>query len=130
MKTAAPKGKRPSPAARIAGVDRDTMKALIDIFKSLSDESRLTILLLLARHGEMHVSAICKHLDQSQPAVSHHLTQLKNAKLVDSRREGKFSFYSLHSETLAGLIEHFYPHASSAQQKLTYGDLEVTFKAR
>jgi ArsR family transcriptional regulator len=130
MKTGTVKARRPSPAARIAGVDRDTMKSLIEIFKSLSDESRLTILMLLARHSEMHVSAICRELDQSQPAVSHHLTQLKNAKLVDSRREGKFSFYSLSSDLLADLISRFYPHASAAQQKLAYGDLEVTFKAR
>ena len=130
MKTATLKGKKASPAARIAGVDPRTMRALIDIFKSLADESRLTILMLLARHGEMHVSAICKELDQSQPAVSHHLTQLKNAQLVDSRREGKFSFYNLHSELLADIISRFYPHASSLQQKLTYGELEVTFKAR
>jgi ArsR family transcriptional regulator, arsenate/arsenite/antimonite-responsive transcriptional repressor len=130
MKTATVKGRRPSPAARIAGVDKDTMKALVEIFKSLSDESRLTILMLLARNGELHVSAICRELDQSQPAVSHHLTQLKNARLVDSRREGKFSFYSLSSDLVADLITRFYPHAASSQQKLAYGELEVTFKAR
>src|SRR5262245_56023860 len=130
MKTATVKAKKPSAAARIAGVDPRTMRSLIDIFKSLADESRLTILMLLAHNGEMHVSAICKELGQSQPAVSHHLNQLKSAQLVDSRRDGKFSFYSLQSEMLSDLIEHFYPHANAAQQKLTYGELEVTFRAK
>ena len=107
-----------------------TMKKLIGIFKSLADPSRLRILFLLAQQGEMHVSAICEQLDQSQPAVSHHLTQLKNADLVDFRRDGKFNFYRLDSALLGEMLDHFFPQATNAQQKLVFGDLELNFKRK
>ena len=47
-------------------------KDLVQVFKLLSDETRLRVLLYLAREGELHVTALCEKLDQSQPAVSHH----------------------------------------------------------
>jgi len=68
---------------------------LIQIFKLLADETRLKILLSLAREGELHVSALCERLGQSQPAVSHHLAMLRAAGLLDSRRDGKHNFYGV-----------------------------------
>ena len=68
---------------------------LIQVFKLLADETRLKILLSLAREGELHVSALCERLGQSQPAVSHHLAMLRAAGLLDSRRDGKHNFYSV-----------------------------------
>jgi len=43
----------------------------------LADKSRLQIVLALARDSELHVSALCDLLGQSQPAVSHHLTLMR-----------------------------------------------------
>ena len=107
-----------------------TLETLVSIFKSLADIHRLKILITLMKHQELHVSAICEELDQSQPAVSHHLTQLKHAKLVDFRRDGKFNYYHLDSEEVRELILKFYPAATGSQQKLTFGDLEMTFKIK
>ena len=70
-------------------------RSLIQIFKLLADETRLKILLSLAREGELHVSALCERLGQSQPAVSHHLALLRAAGLLESRRDGKHNFYAL-----------------------------------
>ena len=70
-------------------------RSLIQIFKLLADETRLKILLSLAREGELHVSALCERLGQSQPAVSHHLALLRSAGLLESRRDGKHNFYAL-----------------------------------
>jgi ArsR family transcriptional regulator len=130
MKTAIAKGKKLAGAHKISGVDDRTLEQLIDIFKSLADRSRLLILMILAREGEMHVSAICKLLGQSQPAVSHHLTQLRNAGLVAFRRDGKFNHYALESSLVAELLAKFFPGAASAQQHFTFGELELTFKAK
>jgi ArsR family transcriptional regulator len=68
---------------------------LIQVLKLLADETRLKILLSLAREGELHVSALCERLGQSQPAVSHHLALLRAAGLLGSRRDGKHNFYGL-----------------------------------
>src|SRR5438132_9998949 len=74
-------------------VPKDTLERMTDVFKLLADQSRLKIVLALAQDGELHVSALCDLLGQSQPAVSHHLTLMRMAKLVSVDRKGKFSYY-------------------------------------
>jgi len=71
---------------------------LVQTFKLLSDETRLRVLMYLMREGELHVTALCKRLDQSQPAVSHHLALLRVAGLIEARRDGKHNFYSVRRE--------------------------------
>lgn len=70
-------------------------KDLVQVFKLLADETRLKILMGLLREGEMHVSALCDMLNQSQPAVSHHLALLRVAGIIEPRRDGKHNFYSV-----------------------------------
>ncbi|QDU79892.1 HTH-type transcriptional regulator KmtR [Polystyrenella longa] len=70
-------------------------KDLVQVFKLLADETRLKILLYLVKEQEIHVSALCERLQQSQPAVSHHLALLRVAGLIEARREGKHNFYSV-----------------------------------
>jgi ArsR family transcriptional regulator, arsenate/arsenite/antimonite-responsive transcriptional repressor len=70
-------------------------KELVQVFKLLSDETRLRILMYLAREGELHVTALCDKLGQSQPAVSHHLALLRVAGIIEARRDGKHKFYSI-----------------------------------
>ena len=83
-------------------------KDLVRVFKLLSDETRLRILLYLAREGELHVTALCKRLEQSQPAVSHHLALLRNAEIIEPRRDGKHNFYSIRQQRFVGLLEEFF----------------------
>lgn len=82
-------------------------KDLVQVFKLLSDETRLRILMYLAREGELHVTALCDKLGQSQPAVSHHLALLRVAGIIEARRDGKHNFYSIcrpHFQNLMGEI--------------------------
>jgi len=89
-------------------------KDLVQVFKLLSDETRLRVLMYLLREGELHVSALCERLEQSQPAVSHHLALLRVAGLIEARRDGKHNFYSvrghhfrkLMTQLFSGLINH------------------------
>ena len=78
---------------------------LVRLFKLLSDETRLRILSALSNENEMHVRALCELLDQSQPAVSHHLGLLRGAGLIERRREGKHNFYHLVPYGFAGFLE-------------------------
>lgn len=129
-KVAVVKGRKPAGSGKIGGVDERTVNNLLQIFKSLSDKSRLRILLILAKDGEQHVSKICALLGQSQPAVSHHLTQLRNARLVAYRRDGKFNYYKIDSEAAKEILHKFYPTSKTAQQKLVFGEMELTFKSK
>jgi len=67
---------------------------LTNLFRLLSDKTRLNILLLLAS-GERNVTWLCQQLQLPQPTVSHHLGLLRLNSLLASRRDGKQVFYSL-----------------------------------
>lgn len=69
------------------------MKDYLRLFKLLSDESRLRTLLLLA-HRELCVCQLMGVLGIPQPLVSRNLALLREAGLLDERREGKLVFYS------------------------------------
>ncbi len=57
-------------------VSEQAVRELAQVFKLLSDETRLRILFYLAQNNELHVTDLCNRLGQSQPAVSHHLALL------------------------------------------------------
>ena len=66
--------------------------AVCDIFKQLSDPTRVRIFWLLS-HREECVINIAALLDMSSPAVSHHLRSLTQSGLIESRRCGKEVYY-------------------------------------
>ena len=66
--------------------------AVCDIFKQLSDPTRVRIFWLLS-HREECVINIAALLDMSSPAVSHHLRSLAQSGLIESRRCGKEVYY-------------------------------------
>ncbi len=72
-----------------------TVQGLVRVFKLLSDETRLRILYYLTHKEELQVRAWCELLEQSQPAVSHHLAMLRHAGLIKPRKEGKHNFYRI-----------------------------------
>ena len=75
------------------------------VFKALGDPTRLRIVQMLAQHGEMCVCRFVDELDMNQPAISHHMAKLKQAGLLNSRREGQWIHYSLKVEALRdGLV--------------------------
>lgn len=72
------------------------MERYLDLFKALSDATRLKIVWLLTNiDKKICVSEIVEVLDEYQYNVSRHLKILKNAKLVQEVKEGKFVFYYL-----------------------------------
>jgi ArsR family transcriptional regulator len=73
------------------------MKRAIEIFKVLSDEQRLRILMLLHKR-ELCVCQLMGILGVSQPLVSRNLSMLSRAGFLDERREGKLRFYRLKKE--------------------------------
>ena len=72
--------------------------------KAISDPNRRRILSLVGAR-EMSAGEIAGHFDISRPAVSQHLGVLKEAGLLDERREGTRRVYRARPEGLAGLRE-------------------------
>jgi ArsR family transcriptional regulator, arsenate/arsenite/antimonite-responsive transcriptional repressor len=75
---------------------------LVEMLKALSDDNRLKIVKMLSC-GDMCVCDICENLELSQPAVSHHLKILSDAGLLNTKRDGKWIYYSINKEGFSSL---------------------------
>ena len=81
------------PPARVETVERQAEAAT---FKALGDAYRLTILATLARaEDDVCVCDFTSALPLNQPAVSHHLKILRDARLVSCERRGTWVYYRL-----------------------------------
>ena len=74
------------------------------VFQALADPSRRKIFESLTG-GEAAVKDLTARFDISQPAVSQHLAALKDAGLVDSRREGRCVYYRVEPRGMKPLID-------------------------
>jgi ArsR family transcriptional regulator len=95
--------------------------ALADVFRALSDETRLRILALL-RDGEVCVCHIQGGLRLPQPTVSRHLAYLRKSGLVEARREGVWMHYRLAAPSSAVVREV----VDAALHALTHSDITAT----
>lgn len=69
-----------------------------NFFKAFADSTRLRSLVLLQNQGELCVCELVHALDMSQPKISRHLAQLREAGIVSDRRQGLWVYYSLNPE--------------------------------
>lgn len=67
--------------------------------KALSDPIRREIMNLLKK-GRMAAGEITAHFSVSAPAISRHLSVLKETDLIRDTREGKFIFYEINTSVL------------------------------
>lgn len=88
-------------------------------FKALGDLTRLQIISLLSEDtsGTLGVSGLASRLGISQPAVSQHLKTLKAEGLVESRREGFYSYYTVNRERMVEFRKHFETMYASVMEK-------------
>ncbi len=80
-------------------------EALLDFFKALSDPNRLKIVGLLARHPH-NVEQLAEDLGLSVSTVSHHLSYLAHAGLVEARPQGHYYIYSLRLDVVQEMARH------------------------
>lgn len=82
--------------------DQQTM-GLSEIFKVLSDPTRLRIVFALSKE-ELCVCDIAALLQMTDSAISHQLRLLKTLRLVKYRKKGKMAYYSLDDEHIEDVI--------------------------
>lgn len=74
-----------------------------ETFKALSDPTRREILNLL-RAGPLTVGEILEHFQITGASLSHHLSALKRAGLIDDEKKGKYIYYSLNTTVLDDIL--------------------------
>jgi DNA-binding transcriptional ArsR family regulator len=74
-------------------------------FRALADPTRRRILELL-RDDDLAAGEIAGHFDMAFASVSHHLQVLRDAALVQSRRDGQHIIYSLNTTVFQDALQH------------------------
>jgi len=74
--------------------DETKLREMEAFFLAMADKTRLRLLNLM-RDGEICVCFFTEILGESQPKISRHLAYLRNAGVVDARRDGKWMHYSI-----------------------------------
>lgn len=74
-----------------------------EVFRALADPTRRAVFERLAER-EMSVSDLAAGFPVSQPAISQHLAALREAGLVEERREGRRAFYRARPDGLVPLV--------------------------
>ena len=65
------------------------------VFNTLSDPTRLRALMVIQSEGEVCVCELTYALQESQPKISRHLALMRDAGIVEARRDGTWMHYSL-----------------------------------
>ena len=118
---------RSGTAPALATLGEATTKELVQLFKLLADETRLRILYYLVQKEELNVRTLCKLLGQSQPAVSHHLALLRNAGIIECRRDGKHNFYHLVPKRCRGFLDTLFGGSGDPPRKVRVEDVVLTY---
>jgi ArsR family transcriptional regulator, lead/cadmium/zinc/bismuth-responsive transcriptional repressor len=78
--------------------------AVAQIFKALSDDTRIKIALALSYEDELCVCDVANIVGSTTATASHHLRLLRKLGLAKYRKEGKLVFYSLDDDHVKQLI--------------------------
>ncbi|MFV8782602.1 metalloregulator ArsR/SmtB family transcription factor [Microbulbifer sp. SA54] len=97
----------------------------VQFYKCLADDTRLRCLLLITQESELCVCELTAALDESQPKVSRHLSQLRQCGLLADRRQGQWVFYRLADDlpawarnTLTTTLQHNQDYLADAHTAL------------
>ena len=100
------------------------MASIVKILRVVADANRLRILLLL-QSEELSVAELQEILGMGQSTISTHLSQLRQAGVVEDRRTGKSSLYRLASdEALAGAAIVLAGSLQSAQSEMPEAEMD------
>ena len=95
----------------------------IQLFKCLSDETRLKILLLIQSEQELCVCELTSALEVIQPKISRHLAQLRKHGLLLDRKQKQWVYYRI-NPALATWVQDLVMNVSSANATLIADDMQ------
>lgn len=107
------------------------MSSILKSLRVLADQNRLRVLLLLERE-ELSVAELQDILSMGQSTISTHLSQLKNAGLVEDRRTGKNNLYRIKLDNGAGSLAPLIKQAAAEipEARNDFAALQLTLRKR
>lgn len=91
------------------------MESYLNVTKALADGSRMRVVAALLRHSELCVCQLVELLRLSTPTVSRHMAVLLGARLVQSRKDGRWVYYSVADQFPGHLRRWFEGEVFSAE---------------
>ncbi|MFJ5716832.1 ArsR/SmtB family transcription factor [Neobacillus sp. NPDC093127] len=91
-------------------VSQQNTMAVSQIFKALSDDTRIKIAYALSVEDELCVCDVANIVGSTTATASHHLRLLRNLGLAKYRKEGKLVFYALDDDHVKQLIQIAFEH--------------------
>lgn len=88
------------------------LEDVLDIFRALSDHSRVRIISALTSQEELCVSDVADLLDMPISRVSHHLSTLKMLGFVRAKQDGKQVFYSIEDDCITDIMKRALDHVA------------------
>ena len=96
-----PNGERCCEPVVYPDVEREQAIRMAEVAKALGDPIRLQLVDVLRKHaGKVCVCELVPLFDIAQPTLSHHLKKLREARIVDSERQGLWAYYYVLPEAL------------------------------
>ncbi|HHU42458.1 MAG TPA: helix-turn-helix transcriptional regulator [Fermentimonas caenicola] len=86
-------------------IDRSQFEEAAYILKALAHETRLCVIMQLTQTEELSVSELREKMDCEQSLLSHHLTDMRAKGILNCRREGKNSFYSIRDKRVTNMLK-------------------------
>lgn len=90
------------------------------ICKALSDSNRLEIVQMLSE-GEKCGCKLLERFEITQPTLSHHMKILVEAGMVNDRKEGKWHYYSLNTQTFSSFKKYIEKLGSKSSSEESCG---------
>lgn len=92
----------------------DNVIKLANTLSILGETARLSIVVYLM-DKKANVGEITEHLGMSQPAISHHLRLLKDARILRAEKKGKQVYYSIDDAHVKNIITSGLVHMSHGE---------------
>ena len=112
---------------RTDALSNERLVALAAYFDAASNETRLRILYVLHRAGELCVCDLADIFEITQPSVSRHLKILREKALVEARRDAQTIYYSVCTDNaFARMLVEFFDEKDTAPITLNVNPTEAT----
>jgi len=93
------------PMMKLTDLQPEQLEAAANMLKAIAHPMRISILGLLEDNNQLTVTQLHEMLGIEQSTTSHHLGILKDKGVLNSKREGKNTYYSLRYDDLSNIVE-------------------------
>lgn len=88
--------------------DKTKLIKMADLLKSISNETKLCVIMQLMQTPEKNVSQLIEDAQCNQSLLSHHLKDMRAKGILESRKEGKNCYYKLKNQALGEVVKNLY----------------------